>query len=297
MTSQLTRDEDHDPRPLRDANVMSDLLNTPLKVNATILSSTSAEVTWDGSPGITYNFSFWKFPFGDPISFDLVGTQFVMGGLETRTLYNVRITGGGRQGGTTLFPYEVVDPGDPERPPKVAYVNTNFASDTGPQNYIDLLWARSKGEGLAYRVSYYPQNDPNALIELKTEKNSTELTDLSLTGEGVYVITVQAFTPKGESEPVQVRTSTLRDKRPAQLSGLRILEKGRTSVTLTWLPSDRADEYEVSHDGMMRPISQSETTARFEGLAPATRYEFRVVPRSLAGIQGGGSFAEVFTDQ
>ena len=38
-------------------------------------------------------------------------------------------------------------------------------------------------------------------------------------------------------------------------------------------------------------------TARFEGLAPATRYEFRVVPRSLAGIQGGASFAEVFTDQ
>lgn len=272
---------------------MNTYSNGRLIVDVEIISSGSVKVSWDGNDQTNYNVAYWEFPLGDQTSFDLRGTHTAFAGLSPNRRYSVRITGGGRQGGTTFVPYQV--PEIPSKPKKSRYLGVNFAHENGPQDIIWVRWPVSSDKGNTFKLTYYPLINPDDITHVSLVENEYEASDLSLEADGKYMFSLVVSTPDGDSEPMQVLTSTLRSQRPDQLGNFRTLNRDQTSIEIIWSPTAGAESYEISHDKMDRPSIQTENSAKFDNLVPGTRYEFRVAPLSRSGVVGGGSYWEEFT--
>ncbi|WP_135308228.1 hypothetical protein [Pseudomonas nabeulensis] len=263
-------------------------------ISITQITPNSVKFEWNGIKGYEYVISFEEWLTGEGGTYTTTNTSSVINGLELGRRYRLSIfeTFTGKRAGTTFVPYDA-NPGEPGNPKKIQYLIFNYPSQTQPQNFIRASWAKYGDKGTVYTLSYYMVSAPGIVKEVTITENEYTASDLQ-SGQD-YVFTLRADSGTGPTEPLQGKASTDVTRRPDVTSGLRVLAKDKTFIEMGWYPDARAAYYEVTHNQKERTDTQTETTVRFEGLTPATRYMVLVFPVSQEGISGGGSFAEVFT--
>lgn len=119
----------------------------------------------------------------------------------------------------------------------------------------------------------------------------TSFTDIQFEDETVHVYQVKAVNDADEviNENFQREVQTKKNEaiELASPSGVQLVTKSDTTVTIKWNAVDEAEAYEVLRDGEV-VASTEETTFEVTGLSPETRHEYTVVAL-LNGVKSPAS--------
>lgn len=279
---------------------MNDARNANLNVRVIKNTPTALTLAWDGDPSVTYSFTWWEFPFGDPVTYTVEGVEVAVGGLTTGVRYTFRVSGGGREGGTTAVPLKDDTPVIPQMPGKVPYVDVYYPPAQG-EFVPDVLfkWPAARGSNLVYQVSYYHDQNPEDVQTVETQALEYLLVFPSPASNLLYTVNIAATNTAGASEPVQLKVVTHRGLRPRPPIDLSLETLGPDWLRVLWSRTSSASGWEIAHQDLERAqVVLNETSPlpvryQFGGLTPGKDYQVRLVAFNPQGIVSESAFLAV----
>ncbi|XP_077981464.1 receptor-type tyrosine-protein phosphatase delta-like [Glandiceps talaboti] len=276
----------------------------PLNVTARATGPTAIKLQWSppaflnrGGPIVKYTIRFYhvnvKGQDGSRETNDIVGTEFILQGLQPNTEYAFQVrafTTVGEGPWSNEVQHRTL-----AAPPADAPMITNVISTEA--NSIDVSWSHpSENRGRISGFTIYYTKDATATInswEKKYVGTIFETTLTELDPQTQYTLRVAARTNEGESQQSDERSVTTAKIKVDVPQNLRITLKAKSSVTLAWdepNTNKRVTGYKISYDpnpaGTIIRTEPDQRTLRVGGLGPNTLYEFSVVTELVGESKG-----------
>jgi titin len=274
---------------------------SPQNLVATAVSTTQINLSWTTIATAT-NVLVERSPNGNDgwsqiASLTGDATSYADQGLtpNTRYYYRIRATNASGTG-----PYSnVADATTPDAPPAAP---ARLSATAVSFSQINLQWADLSGNESGFQLERSLNGNDGWTKVADVAANVTTYSDLNLSPRTRYFYRIRAINAAGASTYSNVADATTPDSPPATPARLTATASSTMQINLSW--ADLSDnetgfELERSADGVtftkIADVEANGTTYQNTGLAPNTRYYYRVRAKNAVGISAYSNVADAIT--
>lgn len=283
-----------------EATTLDNAPNTPQNLNATPISNTQINLSWNDNSGNETGFELERSSDGSNFAklTDLPAnaTSYENTGLTTLTRYWYRIRAKnviGNSGYSNVAETTTFDV--PPIAPTLLTANTISASQ------IDLAWKDNSGNESGFEIERSTDGTNFAKVG-ETGANATSFNSNDLAPATKYWFRVRSKNTQGGSTYTNVADATTRDVAPNTPQNLTATPVSNTQIRVSWNDNSGNEtgfELERSSDGTtfakIADLPSNTTSYENTGLTTLTKYWYRIRAKNTIGNSGYSNVAETTT--